>query len=86
MIADYESRYVTGNEIINLDRGSFQASDLMVDPESVITLPLGSTFSDAELSLDPLPENHPDRAVALFTYTYNWNCLSDGKGRRSDRR
>lgn len=71
VIADYESRYVTGNEIINLDRGSFQASDLMVDPESVITLPLGSTFSDAELSLDPLPENHPDRAVALFTYTYN---------------
>ena len=71
VIADYESRYVTGDEIINLDRGSFQASDLMVDPESVITLPLGSTFSDAELSLDPLPENHPDRAVALFTYTYN---------------
>ena len=70
-VADYESRYVTGNEMINLDRGSFSASDLMIDPDSVITLPIGSSFEDAALTLGALPETYPDRAVAQLTYTYN---------------
>ena len=70
-VADYESRYVTGNETINLDKGSFQASDLMIDPDSVITLPNGATFEDADISLGALPEISPENAVALLTYTYN---------------
>lgn len=70
-VADYESRYVTGNETINLDNGSFQASDLMIDPDSVITLPNGASFEDADISLGALPEVSPDNAVALLTYTYN---------------
>ena len=70
-VADYESRYVTGNETINLDKGSFQASDLMIDPDSVITLPNGASFEDADISLGALPEVSPDNAVALLTYTYN---------------
>ena len=70
-VADYESRYVTGNETINLDKGSFQASDLMIDPDSVITLPNGATFEDADISLGALPEISPDNAVALLTYSYN---------------
>ena len=70
-VADYESRYVTGNETINLDKGSFLASDLMIDPDSVITLPNGASFEDADISLGALPEVSPDNAVALLTYTYN---------------
>lgn len=70
-VADYESRYVTGDEIINLDKGSFQASDLMIDPDSVITLPNGASFEDAGISLGTLPEISPDNAVALLTYSYN---------------
>ena len=70
-VADYESRYVTGNETINLDNGSFQASDLMNDPHSVITLPKAATFEAADISLGALPEISPDNAVALLTYSYN---------------
>ena len=70
-VADYESRYVTGNETINLDKGSFQASDLMIDPDSVITLPNGASFEDADITLGALPEISPDNAVALLTYSYN---------------
>lgn len=43
-IADYESRYVTGDETISLDKGSFRASDLMIDPDSVVTLPNGASI------------------------------------------
>lgn len=70
-IADYENRYVTGDETISLDKGDFSASDLMIDPDSVITLPNGASFTDADISLGTLPENSPEKAVALLTYTYN---------------
>ena len=43
----------------------------MIDPDSVITLPIGSSFEDADLTLGALPETYPDRAVAQLTYTYN---------------
>ena len=70
-VADHENRYVTGDETINLDKGSFKASDLMIDPDSVITLPNSATFSDADISLGALPDDAPDNAVAQLTYTYN---------------
>ena len=70
-IADYESRYVTGDETISLDKGSFRASDLMIDPDSVVTLPNGASFEDADISLGALPEISPENAVALLTYSYN---------------
>lgn len=70
-VADHENRYVTGNETIDLDKGSFEASDLMVDPDSVITLPNGASFDDADITLGALPESSPDNAVALLTYRYN---------------
>ncbi len=71
VVADLEGRYVTGDEMLNLDRGTFRASDLMIDPDAEITLPLGATIDDTDLSIDPLPEDHPERAVALMTYSYN---------------
>lgn len=70
-IADHESRYVSGDETISLDKGDFRASDLMIDPDSVITLPNGAAFEDADLALGAVPEGSPDNAVALLTYTYN---------------
>lgn len=71
VIADQESRYVTGDETLSLDTGSFKASDLMVEPGRVITLPNSAAFADAELTLEALPENHPGNAVALLKYTYD---------------
>lgn len=70
-IAQYESRYVTGDGPIELDGVTYKSSDLMVEPDSVVTMPNGSVFDDAEISLGALPEEHPDNAVALLTYTYN---------------
>lgn len=71
VIAEQESRYVTGDEILSLDAGSFKASDLMIEAGKVITLPNGAAFADAELALEALPENHPDNAVAVLKYTYD---------------
>lgn len=71
ILADMESRYVTGDEVLNLERGAFKCSDLMIDPAAQITLPLGASLEDADLTVGALPENHPERAVAQMTYTYN---------------
>lgn len=70
-IADHESRYVTGDGPIELDGVTYKSSDLMIDPDAVLTLPKDATFEDAEISLGALPEKHPDNAVAQLTYTYN---------------
>ncbi|MGN0158988.1 MAG: D-alanyl-D-alanine carboxypeptidase family protein [Brotaphodocola sp.] len=70
-IAQYESRYVTGDGPIELDGITYKSSDLMVEPGKMVTLPNGTTFEDAEIALGPLPESHPDNAVAQLTYTYN---------------
>lgn len=70
-IADYESRYVTGDGPIELDGVTYTSSDLMIEPGRVITLPNNAAFEDAEIELGPLPEDHPDNAVAQLTYSYN---------------
>lgn len=70
-IADNESRYVTGDETLSLDTGQFKASDLVIEPGRVLTLPKNASFADADLSLEELPAHHPDNAVALLKYTYD---------------
>lgn len=70
-IAQYESRYVTGDGPVELDGVTFKSSDLMVEPGRMITLPNSAVFEDADISLGPVPEEHPANAVALLTYTYN---------------
>ncbi len=69
--AETESRYVTGDEILHLDRGDFACSDLMINPEAVVTLPPDASLDDADLTVGDIPEGSPDRAVAQMTYTYN---------------
>lgn len=70
-IADNETRYVTGEETVDVNGTSYQPSELMIEPDRVITLPNDAEFTDAELSLEPLPDEHPEGAVALLRYTYN---------------
>lgn len=70
-VADAEERYVTGGESLDLNGTSYKCSDLRIDPDAVITLPLDASISDADVSLGQLPENAPENAVALLTYTYN---------------
>ena len=69
-ISQQESRYVTGNESIELNGNTYLAADLMVEPGPVVTLPAGASFGDAALALEPLPENAPANAVAVLSYTY----------------
>ena len=69
-VSETEERYVTGDETLELPGGAFKASELMIEPGSQITLPLEAALADAELTVGELPENHPERAVALMTYTY----------------
>ena len=71
VLADMEGRYVTGDEVLNLDRGAFRCSDLRIDLSAQITLPHGASLEDADLVVGSLPEDHPERAVAQMTYTYN---------------
>ena len=70
-VSETEERYVTGDETLELPGGSFKASELMIEPGSQVTLPLEAALEDAELTVGELPESHPERAVALMTYTYN---------------
>ena len=69
--AESEGRYVTGEEVLHLDRGDFACQDLMIDPAAVITLPNGASLEDADVTLDALPAEDSERAVGQLTYTYN---------------
>lgn len=72
-IASRESRYVTGDGLINLDGTDYKSSDLMIEPNRFITLPKDADFDAADLTLGAIPEElaHPANALALLTYTYN---------------
>ena len=84
-MADYESRYVTGNETINLDKGSFQASDLMIDPDSVITLPNSASFEDADITLGALPEiSYNDRTIGTAYLLAKDGVTIDGNDSASE--
>lgn len=70
-IADHETRYVTGDEVYQINGTSYRASNLMIEPNRVITLPKNASFEDSHLTLEPLPDKHPANAVAVLRYTYN---------------
>lgn len=70
-IAENETRYVTGEEPVEINGASYAPSDLYVEAGRVITLPNSAAFGDAELSLAELPKDHPVNAVALLQYVYN---------------
>lgn len=70
-IAENETRYVTGEEAVDIGGTSYNPADLMVEEGKVVTLPEEASFGDAELSLEALPEGAPANAVALLQYVYN---------------
>ncbi len=66
-----DSRYMDGSGTINLGGHSYQESDLTIEPQRVITLPLNAALEDAEVTLSSLPPEHPSDSVALLSYSYN---------------
>lgn len=71
-IPDNETKYVTGEETVSINGTGFQPDKLELEPDTVITLPKDAAFSDASMELvTELPQQHPERAVALLQYTYN---------------
>ena len=71
-IPDNETKYVTGGETVSINGADFQPDELDLESGAVITLPKDAAFSDASMELvTELPEQHPERAVALLQYTYN---------------
>lgn len=71
-IAENETSYTTGSQPIELGGRSYEPSDLSLDADAVITIPKDAVFADAEKQVvTALPEEHPDGAAALLTYTYN---------------
>ena len=70
-ISGNETRYVTGQEPVDINGASYQPEQLAIEPGKVITLPNTAAFSDAELSLEPVPDGAPEGCVGLLSYSYN---------------
>lgn len=72
-IADNETEYVTGESSVTIGGQTYEPSELYFDKEAVITLPNDAQFTDADRGelVTELPEDHPDGAVGLLSYTYN---------------
>lgn len=70
-ISDYESRYVTGEDSVNINGVSYRPSDLMIEPGQMITLPKDASFEDAAMSLETPGSDSPANAVAVLRYSYN---------------
>lgn len=70
-VSDYESRYVTGEDSVNINGVSYRPSDLMIEPGQVITLPKDASFEDASMTLETLSADSPANAVAVLRYSYN---------------
>ena len=70
-ISGNETRYVTGQEPVDINGASYQPEQLAIEPGKVITLPNTAAFSDAELSLEPVLDGAPEECVGLLSYSYN---------------
>ena len=70
-IAENETNYVTGEIPVEIGGNTYAPSELKIEEGRMITLPEGAVFADAELTLEGLPEEHPEDAVGLLRYVYN---------------
>ncbi len=70
-IAENETRYVTGESVVELNGASYQPSELMIEPDQVITLPSNAGIEDATLTLKPLSGEYPAEAIGVLSYSYN---------------
>lgn len=70
-VAGNETDYGTEGEPVEVGGTTYDPSDLEMEP-SVITLPKGAEFSQADKTLvTELPAGSPKEAVAMIQYTYN---------------
>lgn len=76
-ISENETRYVTGEEPVEINGASYSPADLYIEEGKVVTLPDSAVFSDAEASLVELPENHPANAVGRIRYIYNERTVGE---------
>lgn len=70
-IAENETRYVTGEDQVDVNGTSYAPSDLAIQTGKKITLPKDASFADAELSLGTVPDGAPEGTVGVLNYTYN---------------
>ena len=70
-IAENETRYVTGEDAVDVNGTSYAPSDLAIQTGKKITLPKDASFADAELSLGTVPDGAPEGTVGVLNYTYN---------------
>ena len=70
-IAENETRYVTGDDQVDVNGTSYAPSDLAVQVGKKITLPKDASFADAELSLGAVPDGAPEGTVGVLNYIYN---------------
>lgn len=70
-IAENETRYVTGEDQVDVNGTSYAPSDLAVQTGKKITLPKDASFADAELSLGAVPDGAPEGTVGVLNYVYN---------------
>lgn len=70
-IAENETRYVTGEGSVEINGVSYQPSELMIEPDQVITLPSNAKIEDATLTLEPLSGEYPAEALGVLSYSYN---------------
>ena len=70
-IAEHETRYVTGEDTVEIGGSTYQPSELGIQKGRMMTLPKTAEFADADVMLLDLPEECPEGAVAFLQYTYN---------------
>lgn len=70
-IAEQETRYITGAEILERGNMTYAAEDLFIEPDTVVTIPKQASFHDLNMSLEDLESDAPVGAVGRLVYTYN---------------
>lgn len=71
-ISENETSYTSGDQPVEIGSNTYQPSDLSMDTSAVITIPKDASFADVEKTVvTDLPEDAPQGAVALLSYTYN---------------
>ncbi len=66
-----QEKYLSEQEGIEKDGDFYQASELYLEEDACVTLPLGASFSDLTRTVDmELTADHPKTALARLIYTY----------------
>ena len=67
-----QEKAAAGDSPVTINETAYDASDISMDQNAVITVPRDAAFTDAVRTVETdLPENHPKGAVARLVYTYD---------------